>query len=346
MLIGEVRDVLKKYKEEDLRLIIAEMYKAMPKKLKEEKNVDEMLKDIQGFTKQSKAEKKVERPEMGVLKPEILRFIQYAYNQFYFAPNSFVHKKDRPKWRFLVKDYIAALQSFPFDGEDGAEATELMEKLFQMLSYGSGYYIFNTDNPFRSIGISQHNLLDTILARKFHKGFSTENIRSAIIFVTDSQLDSGMFDSAIMERLRDKFVTADSKLMAIEQGNLLRMELSLRFSKQAKNASPSSMEQYRKNEAISILVDMIFWLNIELGEYDDAIRYYKTNNSEGNQELALNTLLSRLYRCGLKDRWIREYEDAVRKKVKPREPLQRMYAFIKEHDELPNEEEMKELNKR
>lgn len=44
MLIGEVRDVLKKYSEEDLRLIVVEMYKRMPKKLKEDKNADEMLK--------------------------------------------------------------------------------------------------------------------------------------------------------------------------------------------------------------------------------------------------------------------------------------------------------------
>jgi len=271
MLIGEVRDVLKKYKEEDLRLIIAEMYKAMPKKLKEEKKVDEMLKDIQGYAKESKVEKKVERPDMGMLKPEITRFIQYAYSQFYFAPNSFVHKKDRPQWRFLVKDYLAALQFFPVDGEEGEEATTLMEELFHMLSYGCSYYIFNTNNPFRSIGISQLNLNDTILARKFHKGFSSQNIRYAIMFVVDTET----LGNALVFRLMDKFATPDSKIIAIEQGKLLKMVLSLQHSKQAKNSSPSSMEKYMHSLMIENLVVMVFWLNIRLGEYDDAIRYFQ-----------------------------------------------------------------------
>lgn len=33
MLISEVKELLKKYKEEELRLLISEMYKSMPKKL-------------------------------------------------------------------------------------------------------------------------------------------------------------------------------------------------------------------------------------------------------------------------------------------------------------------------
>lgn len=43
MLVSELRKLLKKYKEEDLRLLISEMYKAMPKKLREEKDIDALL---------------------------------------------------------------------------------------------------------------------------------------------------------------------------------------------------------------------------------------------------------------------------------------------------------------
>lgn len=46
MLVSELRKLLKKYKEEDLRLLIAEMYKSMPKKLREDKDIDALLQDV------------------------------------------------------------------------------------------------------------------------------------------------------------------------------------------------------------------------------------------------------------------------------------------------------------
>jgi len=46
MLISQVRETLKRYKEEDLRLLVAEMYKAIPKKVREEKDIDDMISDI------------------------------------------------------------------------------------------------------------------------------------------------------------------------------------------------------------------------------------------------------------------------------------------------------------
>ena len=86
------------------------------------------------------------------------------------APNSFIHKKERLKWRFIVKDYIKDLQSISVDGKEGKDATDLLEKLYGMLCYACCYYIFNTDNPFRSIGIGQAVLLDLIITRKLGNG--------------------------------------------------------------------------------------------------------------------------------------------------------------------------------
>ncbi|MEZ0118499.1 UNVERIFIED_ORG: hypothetical protein ABRZ91_002456 [Heyndrickxia coagulans] len=51
--------------------------------------------------------------------------------------------------------------------------TDLLEKLYEMLCYGCGYYIFNTDNPFRSIGMEQVELFDILLKRKFSMGIGT-----------------------------------------------------------------------------------------------------------------------------------------------------------------------------
>ncbi|HBN96683.1 MAG TPA: hypothetical protein DDZ66_10310 [Firmicutes bacterium] len=87
MLVSEVRDVLKKYQEEDLRLLLVEMYKAMPKKLKEDKEIDMLLQDVHGYMSARKAPKAQERQiDLESLKFRIDQFVEYAYNQYYYAP--------------------------------------------------------------------------------------------------------------------------------------------------------------------------------------------------------------------------------------------------------------------
>jgi hypothetical protein len=61
MLIPEIRETLKKYKEEDLRLLIVEMYKSMPKKLREEKDIDTLLQDVSAYMRLGKAERTQEK---------------------------------------------------------------------------------------------------------------------------------------------------------------------------------------------------------------------------------------------------------------------------------------------
>lgn len=57
MLVADLKQLLKKYEDDDLRQIIVEIYKAMPKKLKEEKDIDLMLEDINSFANISKLKK-------------------------------------------------------------------------------------------------------------------------------------------------------------------------------------------------------------------------------------------------------------------------------------------------
>lgn len=84
MLLAEVKEELKKYKKEDLTLIICELYKAAPKKMREEKDLDDIIKDIHAYKAIGKVGKEQPQRAFEELKPEIERFIDYAYNQYYF----------------------------------------------------------------------------------------------------------------------------------------------------------------------------------------------------------------------------------------------------------------------
>lgn len=337
MLVSELRELLKKYNQEDLRLIVAEMYKSMPKKLREDKDTDELIKDVHGYLDIGKREKAQEKQaNMEELKPKIELFIEYAYNQYYFTPNNYVHKKERPKWRFIVKQYIKDLQTFPGDTPEGKTATELLAKIYKMLSYACGYYIFNTDNPFNSVGIGQTELLDIVIKRILGNGIDRESIKSAIQLVIKSNVDRVTLNSSLINTLISNLKSTDFKEIAIEQSLKIKEEMARPVPNKKKSYSDTYTE-YKREEENNLLVEIIFKLYLELCEYDKAIKYFNSNYKEWDKEVTLFILLLNLHLYGLKDYWVKVYEDAVKRGTEPRNRLRETYEYIKENGDLPED---------
>lgn len=294
MLIAELRELLKKYNEEDLRLLVSEMYKSIPKKIREDKDVDVLLQDVRAYMRIGKSEGKQDQPaDVNRLTSEIELFIDYAYNQYYFAPNQFVHKKERPKWRFKVKAYIKELQGVSVDTIEGRVATNLLQKLYEMLSYACGYYLFNTDNPFNSVGIEQGTFLDTVIKRKLGSGINIniEEIKSSIELVINSEVDRETLHTFLIQILVMNLKSADYKAIAIEQCKLLKKELDKPQPSPSKKSYDYDSSKYKKNEKINNLVEMVFRINMELCEYDEAINYFNKNHVERDAEITLYILL-------------------------------------------------------
>ncbi|MCR4432028.1 MAG: hypothetical protein NUV45_13545 [Tepidanaerobacteraceae bacterium] len=334
MKVSELRELLKHYKEEDLRLIISEMYKSMPKKLREDKDIDTMLQDVHAYMSISKIERtRNEQVDVDDLKQEIEQFIDYAYKQYYFAPNSFVHKKERPKWRFKVKAFIKDLQQVPVESEDGGTATDLLKKLYEMLCYACNYYIFSTDNPFRSVGVGQTTLLDSVISRILGQGVNKENVKSVVELVINSSVDRETLHSHLIMELVRNLKTPDSKKIAIEQCRVLKSEID--NSKKMSSKKSYDSYEYRREEKINNLVETVFRLNMALCEYEEAIKYFHDNYVESDDEVSLYVLLDLLFEYELKEYWLREYDKALKKGIKPRGSLQKTRKFILENGSLP-----------
>lgn len=80
MLVSELRELLKNYKEEDLRLIISEIYKLISKKIREDKDIDVMLQDVHAYKRIGKVERTQDRQvDAADLKQEVEQFSDYAY---------------------------------------------------------------------------------------------------------------------------------------------------------------------------------------------------------------------------------------------------------------------------
>lgn len=330
MLVSELRELLKKYKEEDLRLIVSEMYKSMPKSLREDKDTDTMLSDIHAYIGRGTGPKE-KQVNFDALQKEIDVFIDHAYKQYYFAPNNIIHKKERPKWRFKVKEYIKTLQNMPTSSEEGKKSSYLLQKLYKMLSYACAYYLFNTTDPFKSVGIVQTEFLGSVIQRTLGAGINNDSIKSLIEIVIDSNVDCSTLHSGLIMEFVCSLKTTDSKEMAIKQCMQLKQELN----KTIPSKKMWSSDLYRHEEKVNNLVEMVFRLNIDLCEYDEGIKYYLKNYIERDKEITLYILLDMLLEYELKDVWLKEYDRALISGVKPRDALQLTHKYILKHNKLP-----------
>lgn len=330
MVVADLKEALKKYEADELRKIIVDMYKAMPKSLKEEKNIDLLIEDHVSYGNMGKAKKqKAEVANISDLKEQIDLFIEHAYKQYYFAPNNVIHKNERPKWRFKVKAFIKDLQTIPYEGEDGEIATRLLLDLYIMLCYGTGYYIFNTDDPFSSVGIEQEELLVIILKRILSGGVSEKSVYAAIKATVDIRIGS-----FCIYTLKDCLITPDAKAIAIEQSKKIFKEYSV-----AVTQSRDSVVSYVRKDRLNALAKLTALLHLDLCENDEAVNYFNENYKEYDPEVSLYIFLNILERYGLADLWVKVYEKAVSKKIKPRDSLKNEYEYIKQHKAFSRQNE-------
>ena len=102
-------------------------------KAKKETDADQLIEAITSGNSVPKAKKQQPVMDFESLKSSINYFLECVDNDYYFAPNRIIHKAQRSKWRFEVKNYVKMLNGIPADGEHGEESAKLMRGLFQRL---------------------------------------------------------------------------------------------------------------------------------------------------------------------------------------------------------------------
>ena len=341
MLISDFKSAVEKYNKDEMVLLAAELYKSIPKKVKEEKAIDSLIEDFRSNKQKGKSRKpSVPFPS---LSDEIEEFIENAMAQNYFAPNRVIPKKDRPKWRFLVKGYIKDLQTIPVDSEDGSAATELLVSLYKTLQYGCGYYIFNTENPFASVGIKQTELLRITLTRFLQQKMTPETMKKAVLLAGSGGVDRDTLDNWLHEVLVECLKTTDRKELAISQcTDLLKEQNQILGGMVNDKKSPYDLSHriYEKTKVISNLAECGFLIHASLFEYEEAIAFYKKYHpKEYQDEVFLYKLLYLLYDDNSIEYWKREYDLAVKKGVEPRSALQKTREYLQENGAFPRDEE-------
>ena len=320
MRVDELRTTIAKYDENLLKELVVALYKVIPKDRKEDQGLDEL---IINFTQdKTKAASKNINVDFGALKDEIVQFLEYANEQYYFAPNRYVRKEKRSKWRFEVKRLIKELLAV--FGENSEEAAQLLADIYAMLSYACNYYIFSTENPFSAVGYHQPELLRIALEKIFYSGFGQAEIKKAVFLTLDSNVDRDTLHETLLSVLVGVLKTSDTKEEAISQCVAYQKEY-ISYQNSKKLFKYPMRSDYRQGEHNNYAVELYLLLKFKLHEYDDGINYFWKNYIERDKEITLYYLLEFLDDDSLNSLWVREYEKAIKNSINPRKDLQNEY---------------------
>lgn len=192
-----------------------------------------------------------------------------AYAGNYFAPNRLIPKSQRPKWRFMVKDFIKELTKIPADSENYEKSVKLLTDLYKLICAACNTYLFSTEDPFRSIGWGQADLFALVVAKTFAGGYLREKIALLLPFAVSGGLS---VESLYIETefvLLNALKTSDVKYMAIEEAKKIIEGKENKFAGLKRYDS-----RYELENTVNELCSLILLITIELGEAENGVAYF------------------------------------------------------------------------
>lgn len=317
MLVSEIRKEIEKYNQKEISDLVIELYKRIPKKIKEEYHIDDLIVNINNKSK------KEEKLDFNSLKQEIIAFLEDVDNGYYSHPNKIISKSERSKWRFKVKRYIKELNKISPDAIEGIASTQILIKLYELLSEGSNYLKFSNWETFRAVGISQADFYDLIVKRIFTKGYTTENLKIVVQLLKVPKDPYGL-DEKLIETLITNLPTIDTKIKVID---LLKKEVDELASLIA--VEKDYHKRFNLKELHNLLVEGVFRTSISMHEVQNGILYYREHDIEIDKEITEFKILEYLENKNLIKDWIKEYE-STKDKIDYRDSIKEKYKKLKE----------------
>lgn len=317
MKVQELRNLAGASDREHLEKALVECYKQLRKAQKEEFDLV-----LAGILEGKEAEKKVESAvNFEELEKQITVFLGNAYAQNYFAPNRIIPKSQRPKWRFIVKNFIRELEKITPENENYTKTVKCLTDLYCMLCDACNYYLFSTDDPFRSVGWEQPELFALVVKKTFATGYARKDISHLLLNATTGGVSRECLSVQQEVVLLGALKTSDVKYMAIEEAKKLIEEREKKLAGLKKYDD----KQYGLRFAINKLCEMIWLIYIELAEPETGIKYFFQHIKERDKETALYRALDMVEWVGDDKLWVEVYKYELANKITPRDRLKDMY---------------------
>lgn len=231
------------------------------------------------------------------------------------------YKELHKVWRFMVRDFIKRLDKVPQESGNYPKAVKLLTDLYGLICEACSYYLFSTEDAFRSIGWKQSEFFELVAKKTFAAGYSRENIANLLLHATTGGLSREALYIQQEMVLLGSLRTSDVKYMAIEEAKKLVED------RKKKLAGPGKYDnqRYDLESAVNELCGMILLISIDLAEPESGVDFYFKNSRERDKEITLYCVLMLIGIMAEDDLWIKVYEYGVGKKIKPRDSLAAEY---------------------
>jgi hypothetical protein len=325
MKMEQLREHLEGLSPADLRLLAAELYRMLPKKVAEAKGADQLVLSPQEFVKPGRAKKASPLPDFEELLFETEGFLEDARQQKYFAPNRDVPKSERSKWRFVARRLYRDWCLLAAQPANLPPAIKALEDLYQLLCRANQVYLFPSSEPFRAMGVLEHEFFAQLFSLKYQTCAPGVWLAQALEFLKKDgwqSSTSAQMHAAFLSLLK----TAELKEAALEA-----VTRSLRSSPQltARESADAWNASRRRQQSLS-LVFQIAWALGEPDRAQESVRAHAKDPEEGEQ-IVLRMLLA----TGDMKRWVEAYEEVRRRQPTVAQHWAKTLEHAQKHGQLP-----------
>lgn len=335
MKVDELKQKLNGYDKATIMKLAVEFYKLIPKAKKEDEILDNLINEPNAPKVTNKSSKIASIQELAA---HIELFLSHVKSNYYTEFNKVVPKSERPKWRFMVKNFYKDLLALKLSEEsDKVIRASLMQKLYDIMCDGLRNYHFNSDDTFISVGITQPDFYRTTLQLIDDAEGKVSVIHKGIPLIIEHTVNREILPDTLMCEFIEIVNTPDARYSALEKiENYIKDIQATLVPPNSKKHSMWDTSEYRKKDKINNLAKLGMRIHIALFEYSEAIHFFKTYHLyESDKEIKHYILIRILLEYRLKDVIKKEIEQAIEEGIKPRESLMKLLNHIKQKGELP-----------
>ncbi|MCH8486616.1 MAG: hypothetical protein LAT75_07105 [Candidatus Cyclonatronum sp.] len=322
MTIKELNEIIAGYSDDSLRLILKELYKAVPKAQREENKIDELIKNPEDWKKPKKAYAKI--PGVKELAIQIDTFVDRAYNGLYIRPNGSVNKKNRSQWRLPVISFVKALQAHAgVTGEDRKTAADAALSLYELM-WTARYEakLFASDEPFEAINFSNVAFFGLVLSLMRGSMPWSDYIREGLELLLMNTMASADRRMSLIQEFVYTINNTELSEITISIGTEMLRKLKKPERQTGRRIIISEVSPYET------LVKIIFGCFCMLHEYERGIDFLKEELSYYDEELITHHVLGALIGVRSFDLFMREYEAAVESGITVDRALENYYDHL------------------
>ena len=248
MKVGELRNTIERYKPDQLKTLVVEMYKAMPKAVKEDQAIDDLISNP---TSKRKARKRDAAPDIEVLRLDVETLIENAYSLCYLIPNRVVPKRERPQWRFTARRLYKQLGAVAADPGSLPDACSLLERLYLMLCRSCSETLFTAYDTFESVGISQAEFFERVLELNRRNETPRDFVQNSVLLYLENGLNRYTLYTQLMDVVLRFLDTPDMIQIAIAACDQIRVEAAKDSPRKGRRSweSDSYYADYAKQKA-------------------------------------------------------------------------------------------------